>query len=71
MRTFVVIGIGLVLLAVFLLVGRKMGGGSAAAAATAALRFIPFWLTAAAFNLVVFGVPAAIAAVMWWRFSKS
>ena len=88
MHTLMVIGGGLVLLAVFVLVGRQLGGGGAAAAATAAVLFIPFWLVAAGINLsigvrhgytvaeelpialVVFGVPAAIAAAIWWRFSR-
>jgi hypothetical protein len=81
-----VIGGGLVGLAIFLLVGRALGGG-AAAAARAALWFIPVWLVAAAVNLyvgtthgysvaeelpiglLVFGVPAAVAALFWRRFS--
>ena len=88
MHTVMVIGVGLVLLAVFIIVGRKFGGGNAAAAAAAALWFIPIWLVAAGINLsigmrhgysfaeelpialVVFGVPAAIAAAIWWRFSR-
>ena len=88
MHTIIVIGIGLVLLAVFIPVGRQFGGGNAAAAATAVLWFIPFWLVAAGLNLfigmrhgyslaeelpialVVFGVPAAIAVAIWWRFSR-
>jgi len=88
MHTVMVIGVGLVLLAVFILVGRQFGGGNAAAAAAAALWFIPIWLVAAGFNLsigmrhgyslaeelpialVVFGVPAALAAAIWWRFSR-
>ncbi len=88
MHTVMVIGIGLVLLAVFIQIGRQFGGGNAAAAAKAAAWFIPFWLAAAAFNtsigvrhgytvteelpiaLVVFGVPAAIALVIWRRFSR-
>jgi hypothetical protein len=82
-----VIGGGLVGLAIFLLVGRALGGGGAAAAARAALWFIPVWLVAAAVNLyvgtthgysvveelpiglLVFGVPAAVAALFWRRFS--
>ena len=87
MHTIMVIGGGLLLLALFALVGRQLGG--ATAAATAALWFIPVWLIAAAINLwigvtragytvmeelpiglVVFGVPAAVAALFWWRFSK-
>lgn len=88
MHTIMVIGGGLVVLALFMLVGRKIGGGTPAAAATAAVWFIPVWLVAAGINLwigvrhgytvteelpigvVVFGVPAAIAAVLWWRFSR-
>jgi len=53
MHTIFVIGTGLVLLAVFVLVGRQLGGGRISAAATAALWFIPFWLAAAALNLSV------------------
>ena len=53
MHTIFVIGTGLVLLAVFILVGRRMGGGSIPAAATAALWFLPFWFLAAALNLSI------------------
>lgn len=88
MHTIMVIGGGLVVLAVFLLVGRSLGDRSVAAAATAALWFIPVWLIAAAVNLwigvrhgysvaeelpiglVVFGLPAAVALLFWWRFSR-
>ena len=88
MHTVVVIGIGLVLLAFFVLVGRRIGSGRTVAAAKAAVWFIPVWLAAAAINLwigvqhgysvaeelpiagVVFGVPAAAAAAIWWRFSR-
>ena len=88
MHTVMVIGGGLVLLAVFILIGRQFGGGGTASAATAALWFIPFWLLASAVNLsigmrhgysfaqelpiglAVFGVPAAIAAAIWWRFGR-
>ena len=88
MHTIMVIGGGLVLLAIFILVGRQLGGGTAAAAATAAMWFVPVWLVAAGINLwigvrhgytmteelpfflIVFGVPAATAAVIWWRFSR-
>ena len=88
MHTVMVIGGGLVLLAIFLLVGRSLGGGSTAAAAKAAFWFMPAWFVAAAANLyigtqhgysvaeelpiglVVFGVPAAIAALFWRRFSR-
>ncbi len=89
MHTIMVIGGGLLLLALFVLVGRQLGGGRAAAAATGALWFISVWFVAAAINLsigvrhgytlveelpiglIVFGVPAAIAAAIWWRFSRS
>ncbi len=88
MHTVMVIGGGLVLLAVFMLVTRQFGGGTARAAATGAVWFIPIWLLAAGFNLsvgvehgyslaeelpialVVFGVPAGIAAVIWLRFAR-
>jgi hypothetical protein len=88
MHTIMVIGGGLVLLAIFILVGRQFGGGTTAAAATSAAWFVPVWLMAAAINLwvgvrhgytvaeelpiglVVFGVPTAIAAAIWWRFSR-
>jgi hypothetical protein len=88
MHTIIVIGVGLVLLAVFMLVTRQFGGGTARAAATGAVWFIPFWLLATGFNLsigvrhgyalseellialAVFGVPGAIAAAIWWRFSR-
>ena len=53
MHTIFVIGTGLVLLAVFILIGRQLGGGGISAAATAALWFLPFWLAAAALNLSV------------------
>ena len=53
MHTIYVIGTGLVLLAVFILVGRQLGGGSIPAAATAALWFLPFWAAAAALNLSI------------------
>jgi hypothetical protein len=89
MHTIMVIGGGLVTLAIFMLVGRSIGGGTAAAAARAALWFLPCWLIAAGINLyigtthdytvaeelpiglVVFGVPAIVAAIIWWRFSKA
>jgi hypothetical protein len=76
MHTIMVIAWGLVLLGLFLLVGRLAGG----LAARAALWFLPGWLLVAAINmwigvsragysvaaeapifLVVFAVPAAVA----------
>jgi hypothetical protein len=89
MRTIIVIGEGLVLLGIFVLVGRATGGASAATSATSALYFIPVWLVAAAVNMLigvaragytvaeefpiflgVFGVPAALAGYLWWRFAR-
>lgn len=87
MHTIMVIGFGLVLLALFALVGRKLGG--TATAAKAALAFLPVWAAAAAWNLsigvrhgytvgeeipialVVFAVPAVAAVLTWRKFSKA
>lgn len=87
MHTIMVIGGGLLLLALFALLGKRFGGGNAAAA-TAALWFLPVWLVAAGINLsvgmrhgysfaeelpigfVVFGVPAAVALLIWRKFAK-
>ncbi|HEV7715223.1 MAG TPA: hypothetical protein VGO53_06495 [Steroidobacteraceae bacterium] len=85
MHTIKVIAGGLVLLAIFLLIGRSTSIGMAAMARW----FIPVWLVGAGINmwlgvskagysvaeefpvlLVVFAVPAAIAALCWWRFSR-
>lgn len=52
MHTIMVIGGGLLLLALFALLGKRFGGGNAAAA-TAALWFLPVWLVAAGINLSV------------------
>lgn len=52
MHTIMVIGGGLVALALFVLVGKQVGGGPAAAS-RAALWFMPTWLVAAAVNLSV------------------
>lgn len=86
MHTITVIGFGLVLLSLFVLVGRKLGG--TAAAAKAALWFLPVWVAAAGWNLsigvrhgytvgeelpialVVFAVPAVAAILTWRKFSK-
>jgi uncharacterized membrane protein YwaF len=86
MHSIMVIGGGLVLLALFVLVGKQ---GGLRSASKAALWFIPVWLLAAIANLwmgvsragytvaqelpfllLVFGVPAAMAAVIWQRFSR-
>ena len=82
-----VIGFGLVLLSLFVLVGRKRGG--LPSAAKAALWFLPVWVAAAGWNLaigvrhgytvgeelpialVVFAVPAVAAILTWRKFSKS
>jgi len=88
MHTVIVIAGGLILLALFMLVGRYFDR-STAAVAHAALWFIPVWLVTTGFNLsigvrrgysipeelpialLVFGVPAAIAAVIWFRLTRS
>jgi hypothetical protein len=88
MRTFIVILCGLVLLAVFALMGRTYGG-DAVALGRAALYFIPAWLVLAVINLwvgvrsagysiaeetpifaVIFVVPAAVAAFLWWKYAR-
>jgi hypothetical protein len=53
MHTIMVIGGGFTLLAIFLLVGRSLGGGRVSAAARAALWFIPAWLAASTVNLYI------------------
>jgi hypothetical protein len=83
-HTVLVIGGGVVLLGLFLLVGK----GSSAMPLWA-LAFIPIWLLVAAGNLwfgvkragytvaeefpiflVVFAVPAILAALAWWKLSR-
>ena len=51
MHTIKVIAGGFLLLGVFLLFGRWIGGGGSAAVARAASYFIPVWLIAAGVNL--------------------
>jgi len=88
MHTVIVIAGGLVLLVLFMLVGRYFDR-STAAVAHAALWFIVVWLLATGFNLsigvrrgysiaeelpialLVFGVPAAAAAIVWFRLTRS
>ena len=53
MHTVMMIGGGLVVLAIFMLVGRSLGGGSARAAAKSALWFVPVWLVVAVINLAI------------------
>jgi hypothetical protein len=53
MHTIKVIAGGFLLLGVFLLLGRWIGGGDSSALATAARVFIPIWLIAAGVNLWV------------------
>ena len=86
MRTLIIIGGGLVLLALFALGGRLFGGNPAMV--TAMKIFIPLWVIAAGVNmyigvaeagysvmeelpifLLIFGLPAAVAGVLWWKFS--
>ena len=89
MRTVIIIAGGLVLLAVFLAVGRWMGGDSLGMV-RGAQYFIPIWLAMAAINLyvgvtqagytvaeeapifaVIVAIPAAVAAILWWRLSRT
>jgi hypothetical protein len=84
MRTLVIIVGGLVLLGLFVLAGKWLGG--AQAMVTAVKIFIPVWLVAALINmwigvsragysvveelpifLVIFVLPAAAAAWVWWK----
>lgn len=86
MHSIMLIGGGLVLLALFVLVSKQCGLRTAA---KAALWFIPVWLVAAVANmwmgvsragytvarerpflLLVFGVPAAVAAAIWQRLAS-
>ena len=89
MRTAIIIGAGLILLAIFVLTGRFTGTPAAPAMARAALYFLPLWFLAAAINMwmgvakagysvaeeapifaVIFAVPAAVALLVWWRYSR-
>jgi hypothetical protein len=89
MRTLIVILGGLVLLVLFALMGRSLGGDSVALA-RAATYFIPVWLLLSAINLwigvksagyslaeeapifaIIFAVPAAVAILAWWKFSRT
>jgi len=87
MRTIIIIVGGLVLLGLFALGGRWMGGADARSVVAAAQIFIPVWLAVALVNLwmgtragysvteelpiflLVFAVPAAAAAFIWWKVS--
>jgi len=51
MRTAIIIGAGLILLALFVLIGRFAGSPAASAMAKAALYFLPVWLIVAAVNM--------------------
>lgn len=53
MRSAIIIGIGLVLLGAFVLVGRYVGGTAATAVSRAALYFLPVWLAVAGINMWV------------------
>lgn len=86
MHTLRVIAGGVVLLVVFIAVGRYMF--EALTPAKPALWFIPIWLLVSVVNLwvgvstagytvmqeapilaIVFGVPAAIAGIVWWAYA--
>ena len=51
MRTAIIIGAGLMLLAIFVLIGRFAGSPVASAMAKGALYFLPVWFIAAAVNM--------------------
>lgn len=51
MRTAIIIAAGLLLLALFVLIGRFAGSPVASAMARAALYFLPVWFIAAAVNM--------------------
>jgi hypothetical protein len=51
MRSLMIIVGGLLLLGLFVLVGRWMGGGTTPSAVTAAKIFLPVWLVAALVNM--------------------
>ena len=51
MRTAIIIGAGLILLAIFVLAGRFTSAPAASAMAKAALYFLPVWFIAAAINM--------------------
>ena len=90
MRTAIIIGAGLILLAIFVLIGRFAGSPVASAMAKGALYFLPVWFIAAAVNMwmgvakagysvaeeapifiVIFAVPAAVALLIWWHYSRA
>jgi hypothetical protein len=89
-RTAIIIGAGLILLAIFVLIGRFAGSPVASAMAKGALYFLPVWFIAAAVNMwmgvakagysvaeeapifiVIFAVPAAVALLIWWHYSRA
>jgi hypothetical protein len=88
MHTVIVIVGGLILLGLFMLVGRYFDR-STSAVAHGALWFIPVWLAVTGFNLsigvrrgysipeelplalLVFVAPAAVAAIVWFRLTRS
>ena len=86
MRTAIIIVGGLVLLAIDVVIGWRLGGPQTARIAVKL--FIAAWLVVAAVNmwlgvsragysvgeelpifLLIFGLPAAVAALLWWRLS--
>jgi hypothetical protein len=89
-RTAIIIGAGLILLAIFVLIGRFAGSPVASAMAKGALYFLPVWFIAAAVNMwmgvakagysvaeeapifiLIFAVPAAVALLIWWHYSRA
>jgi hypothetical protein len=89
MRTAIIIGAGLILLAILVLIGRFAGSPVASAMAKGALYFLPVWFIAAAVNMwmgvaragysvaeeapifvLIFAVPAAVALLIWWHYSR-
>ena len=88
MRTMLFIAGGLVLLGVFLGIGRVVGSGGVAGMVGTAKLFLPVWLAVALYNmwmgvakagysvgeelpimLLIFAVPAAVAGIVWWKYS--
>ena len=63
MHTAIVIGVGLLVLAASLLVGRLLGGPGALP--SAALVFLPVWLVAAGVNMAIFELMTSRSVKSW------